>query len=302
MNKSKKLNKAFSLIELSIVILIIGILIAGVTQGQNLVTKSKLKTAQNLTKSSPVSGIKDLALWYETSLESSFLSSEALDNTAISVWYDNNPHKTIKNNLTNATQSNATFKPKFYENIFANGIPGIRFDNSNDYMSFNGDFLIQTEYTAFTVCQKTNTTNWDMVLGGGIASNNASFAFGYDQLNNQSVIGSYGYIASATDSSLTIQNNARIFSGSLSRTSGTSLWIDGNGSGSLYNNNSSATTLILPSSNLGSTMTIGYYPPTTTYFGGYIAEIIVFTRNLKYEERKAVEKYLGQKYNITVSP
>ena len=40
-NKNK--NGAFSLIELSIVILIIGILIAGVTQGSRLVREAKIK-------------------------------------------------------------------------------------------------------------------------------------------------------------------------------------------------------------------------------------------------------------------
>ena len=42
-----KPSKAFSLIELSIVVLIIGILIAGVTQGSRLVRQSRLSTAQN---------------------------------------------------------------------------------------------------------------------------------------------------------------------------------------------------------------------------------------------------------------
>ncbi len=70
-----KSHKAFSLIELSIVILVIGILIAGVVQGTSMVKKSQLVIARNLTKNSPVSRIKDLAAWYETSLESSFKTS-----------------------------------------------------------------------------------------------------------------------------------------------------------------------------------------------------------------------------------
>jgi len=40
---------AFSLIELSIVVLIVGILIAGVTQGSRLIRESKVKTARTLT-------------------------------------------------------------------------------------------------------------------------------------------------------------------------------------------------------------------------------------------------------------
>jgi hypothetical protein len=37
------------------------------------------------------------------------------------------------------------------------------------------------------------------------------------------------------------------------------------------------------------------------YFAGKIAEIIIFSRNLKDEERKAVEAYLGRKWGIKVS-
>lgn len=51
-------KSAFSLIELSIVILIVGILIAGVTQSSRMVGKSRIKTAKTLTQSSPVGSIK----------------------------------------------------------------------------------------------------------------------------------------------------------------------------------------------------------------------------------------------------
>ena len=69
--KTKNL-KAFSLIELSIVILIIGILVAGVTQSSRLIREFKLTTAKNLTRNSPVSSIKGLYFWFETTSESSF--------------------------------------------------------------------------------------------------------------------------------------------------------------------------------------------------------------------------------------
>ena len=66
-NKSPKNNsrkiQAFSLIELSIVILIIGILVAGVTSSSRLIKRMKVVTAQNLTRNSPVSSIKDLSFF-----------------------------------------------------------------------------------------------------------------------------------------------------------------------------------------------------------------------------------------------
>ena len=62
----KNIKKAFSLIELSIVILIIGILVAGVTQSSRLVSQFRLLSARNITQSSPVHSIKDLLIWLET--------------------------------------------------------------------------------------------------------------------------------------------------------------------------------------------------------------------------------------------
>ena len=47
--KNYRSKNAFSLIELSIVILIVGILIAGVTSSSRLVKRMKVITAQNLT-------------------------------------------------------------------------------------------------------------------------------------------------------------------------------------------------------------------------------------------------------------
>jgi prepilin-type N-terminal cleavage/methylation domain-containing protein len=48
-NMKKKLLKAFSLIELSIVILIIGIVVAGVTQSSRLVRQMRLASVKSMT-------------------------------------------------------------------------------------------------------------------------------------------------------------------------------------------------------------------------------------------------------------
>ena len=64
--KKLSFKKAFSPIELSIVILIIGILIAGVTQSSRLIRQAKLKTAQTLT-----SGADGVTTWYDINPQSS---------------------------------------------------------------------------------------------------------------------------------------------------------------------------------------------------------------------------------------
>ncbi len=72
--------KAFSMIELSIVILIIGILISGILASNAIIKKFRIQTAQTLTISSPVQGISDSVLWLESSLDKSFKTQRTLSS------------------------------------------------------------------------------------------------------------------------------------------------------------------------------------------------------------------------------
>lgn len=89
--KKTKVARAFSLMEVSIVIVVIGILVAGVNQGLGLFYKTKIKSAQALTKGSRVNNIKGLIVWYEPTLDESFISSETNNGSTISQWNDVNP-------------------------------------------------------------------------------------------------------------------------------------------------------------------------------------------------------------------
>ena len=134
-----KLKRAFSLIELSIVILIIGILVAGVTQSSRLVRQIKIQSIRNLTTNSPIPTIKDLMIWVETSLEKSFIETEAQNNNPVSIWYDSNPTSIEKNN---AIASSAVNYPIYIENVFNGVIPALRFDGVNDFFSFNSSAML----------------------------------------------------------------------------------------------------------------------------------------------------------------
>lgn len=115
---SQKNKKAFSLIEISIVILIIGILIAGVTQSSRLVEISRISSARTLTKSSPVHSIKNLAGWYEATLEESFdleIDPESTTGSKVANWYDITSTSNEKNNASQADEADsANFSSKFY--------------------------------------------------------------------------------------------------------------------------------------------------------------------------------------------
>ena len=153
---NKNFKKAFSLIELSIVVLIIGILIAGITSGSRLVRNSKLASAAQFTKSSDVNSIPDLVLWLEPTMPNSFAidpasstgSLEALpgsnynkltdknnanyikdtdypsDLDYISRWNDINPRATSKKSVVQDYNSN---RPRYVANAI-NGLPALRFN------------------------------------------------------------------------------------------------------------------------------------------------------------------------------
>ena len=162
----KRRNKAFSLAELSIVILIIGVLLASIGQGIELYEESRLESARQITTSSRVNAIPGLELWYETSLEESFPAREAEDGTVISQWNDIKKNgrklnafsgqKTDSslisyNGCTEATAGN-TSGPTYIQKGIDN-LPTLRFTNSDS--SFR--YLAVDE-------KMQNITNGDMTL------------------------------------------------------------------------------------------------------------------------------------------
>ncbi len=168
-SNGKKMKKAFSLIELSIVILIIGIVVAGATQGNRLVMQMRLSAARAQTASSPVASITGLTLWLETTSEKSIIDSETANNAAVSTWYDINPQSISKTNVTQATTS---AKPLYVANGI-NGLPSLSFNGAatqNLTASVLGRDLFSTNQVSVFLVQKytsgdTSTIFWGIPSG-----------------------------------------------------------------------------------------------------------------------------------------
>jgi prepilin-type N-terminal cleavage/methylation domain-containing protein len=287
---ASKFKHGFSLIELSIVILIIGILIAGVTQSSRLIKEFRLKTAQNLTQSSPVVSIKDLALWYETSLDSSLIDSEEEDGLAITTWYDINPQISFKNNAVQATSTN---QPSFRSNVFNSAIPAIRFDGADNFMTFDGSILVNTNYTIFVVEQRRDADNENYFLSGTDTISDTNLHIGYrdtDSITQDHFGSDLDYTIAAYTSPI-----PRIHTFLFNTVSGKKYWLNGG----ITPDATQASQTVALSSYAGAS--IGRYGPAGNYLNGDIAEIIIFTRTLKTEERQAVEAYLSKKYAIIIS-
>lgn len=63
------IKKGFTLFEFSMVLLILGLLVAGIIAGQSMIQSAQLAKAKSLTQSAPVMNSEDLTLWLETVLD-----------------------------------------------------------------------------------------------------------------------------------------------------------------------------------------------------------------------------------------
>jgi prepilin-type N-terminal cleavage/methylation domain-containing protein len=131
--RNKNFKTAFSLIEISLVVLIVGILISGVSLGVDLYNDFKLTTARQLTINSRVGRIEDLVAWYETTNQNVFSKGEGTfedlnkfeENQAINRWKDSNPKTSYK---IDATQTATASQPTI---IFdkTTSLPIVRFES-----------------------------------------------------------------------------------------------------------------------------------------------------------------------------
>lgn len=311
--KNNFLKNAFSLIELSIVILIIAILVAGVTQSSRLIKQFKLATAKNITMNSPVSSIKDLVLWLETTQDNSFLATQTDQNAQLTQWNDINPQVSTKYFMVKNASSQVV-----YESNGINGLPSVKFlgDLSQEYIgnglgafilskstSLSDKIPLQTPYARLSVFVVTQTS---------IVYGDTRFVF-YNGKGNTSTLGGsqdgwgYGYIFGP--------NKKLILFGSVN------FWYS-----NVFSTNTSSEIISILYPGIGSTTlqlyvngvsesfpTINFWPnPPTTQFvignaagyqmwNGLISEVIIFDRILNASERQDIEKYLGRKYGIKVS-
>jgi prepilin-type N-terminal cleavage/methylation domain-containing protein len=289
------MKKAFSLIELSIVILIIGILIAGVTQGSRLSAQFRLSSARAQTQSSPVVSINGLTFWLEATSEKSFKDSEAENNALLSAWYNINPQSVTNYDMV---QTGGTIYQPYYRSAGLNNLPAVYFDGTG--RTFNnpsvtiGD-LIKTNEVTFFVVQKINNSNSTVLSWVGSGDTRFSFHVPYSDGN---IHFDFGTCCSAV-SRLSVTAPAGFSSAAnvmtfVKKPNGDA-YINQNGAQIV-----SVTTTMTGSINLGlnNWMIIGDFSGGGASFSGYIGEIIIFNRSLKSEEVDSVEQYLGKKWGI----
>lgn len=296
--KSKK--SGFSLIEISLVILAVGIIIAAITMGSRMVQDSRLSSARQLTLTSPVKDIEGLILWLEPTSPFSFATGTTTftdvelpaNGTLIGRWNDMKPNSPIKTSLT----ASATVNDPTYTANCINNLPCLRFDGG-DYLWNLNILLNSAQATIFVVAKRfaavaevstislVHTTVWNDY------DNPSSFVAFYEG-PSATMLQTYrnGALSTATHPGTNVPYIASsTFNGATNvvHLNGTAQSAVAS-TGSFY-----ATKFIMACRYVNNGLTACY--------NGYIAEAILFNRVLKIDERKSIEKYLSKKWGITVS-
>ena len=279
MHKKNRNSQGFSLIEVAVVIVIIGILIAGIALSSNLIAKSRLQMALTLSKSSPIVGITQNVLWLETSLSESIKDTEASDNAPITAWSD-------QNNSGNRVSVVAVGSGPVYANTI-NRVHAVKFAGSTaNYLQIaDASFLNNTDYTIVVLEKRMSNSSNNYFIGENPSGTaNQALALGYSAdasvIHSQGSGTSYNSAVSTYDTST---DKARFFVFTHSATDGNKTYVNG-----LLASQDATKTAHL--SGL-STLAIG------KAYTGEIGEVVVFTKALLNSERVAVEDYLSKKWS-----
>lgn len=292
-----KKYRAFSLVELSIVILVIGILIAAITKGGKIYNEIKIKAAQSVTSSSRLNSMNDLVLWLETSFFENITTRQNDKNPQfgdnVKSWRDSRIARDSEKIYL--TQDNEALQPLLIKDGIG-GLPSIEFD---------GDILKSLK-TPLRAGDKTYTlvaiwqANYANLSGRMIFSQDGGSVYDMAALfipspskiafagNNCDMSTAISDIMAENILIVTINNNltqnAKMYINSNNPVVGTS---DNGSCASIQNMNLSDQQINIGSRSYGDQL-----------FRGKISEILVFDRDLSQKEVEEINNYFNQKYGI----
>jgi prepilin-type N-terminal cleavage/methylation domain-containing protein len=294
-------NKAFSLIEISAVVLIIAILISGISTGIDLYKDFKFSTARQLTQNSRVPRISGLTLWLETTQEKSFENTNPKDGELIGAWNNIDPYKKIDFIVS---QTNNADKPIYVKNYLNNELPALKFNgtakliknpvNANEIFGYNNAtiFVVQNsdgqgQQVSFLWHQLQDS---HIILLHAPFNNVIYFDF------RKKSIPSPGR-ARVQISNLTYHNKNSIFA-LIRNNSYMEMFLNGI---SLVTKTDVSDLDILNLNEVGEFYIGADYSNPLVGLKGTISEIIIYNRQLNSQEIKEVHEYLSKKHGIKIN-
>ena len=289
-------KKAFSLIEISIVILIIGLLIAGVSKATDMLADSKLKGARSISKGSVVSRLSSLVLWLDVAQSESWP-----DNKRASVQYTTSAFKDI--NPQTIPNNNFSFSGTYtYTENTGSSLPSLTVGSSDisgaetpftSLFNLNGttgySFYVVAKQKAsqplVSFCSSVACANaGEKIIVEFDASSNAKFTYpktgSADQAINATASSSFDLAGEKIDiiSGVVTATNANVFS------------LGGNAGFPKGGGATPTSTPVAPA-----TFAKGYFVLES---GAQLYEVIVVGEALDDATRQKIEKYLFDKYGV----
>lgn len=313
----KKHKSAFTLFRLSIVIVLIGILITGVSQGLEITYKARVANARMATNNSPIQSINGLKLWLETTLENSLARGTSTftnltspeNNQAIGLWNDLNS-QSQNSTRNNATQTTSTSQPLFVRNGI-NQIPALYFDGVDDFISSATDTSTLDNFTIFIVAHPLNSCaiNTPGSTAGMTGQRYAIYPQHGDTILPSSNAVGVG-LSLCTNFIASVEHTTSYIPYIISQSSSFNRPLQitikyQNKTPYLYINSvnkytgTAGTRLAFASLSFGGGRTSGFFE-NYGYFKGYIGEVIFYDNDLDDNDRKLVESYLIDKWRIKI--
>lgn len=310
-NSSKKVW-AFSLLELSIVMVIIAILIGGAVAATSLIKKSRLANAQILTKTSPVADMAGLKLWFEPVMEESFIKGEVKDKNKITQWNDLNPQSDRPYYLTKTIDAGHPDISYVKEGI--NSLPSVYFPTDSitnpqfalsstvafDPTIPNAIITPNNAFTFFVVEETILAASGDNYNGTVFYNGNIdSDGWGYSRTHQYKSLSISG--VAKNDSLIMPKDTPHIVSATFAGGSG--------GAINIFRNGAAETSYLNSQTGIGANPSLngvyaGFFVGGMWHgytWHGKLSELIIFDHVLKVNERKEIEQYLSNKYNISLS-
>jgi len=298
--QKNKLSKAFSLVELSIVILVVGILLAAITKGKDLYSDMQLKTAQSVTSSSLINSMKSVSLWLDTTT-----ISNIRDANKIQLDFDNNVHFWRDNKVSslatlielqaNSTANTDATKPLLIRNGLG-GLPSIQFDGNNYFTLNNATKSPLTDNDdTYSIAIVMKSNHLQAASGTPISIGATTNHFAFNITSNTAAEISQGTGNTQTFTHDSLRKNIYIFVVNNNNANNVKIYNNSDTSTDIATTTPSSSSLIQGRINVAANLS------DTPGYNGQISEIIVFNNELSQKEVEEINDYFKQKYNIPIN-
>ena len=276
-------KKAFSLVELSLVLLVIGLLAVAFTKGSSLIDSARISSARSLSTSSGVNEIDGISAWYETTLKDSVASEDRVNNNPVAYWQDVSSQYNIAQGLNQLVGPDDS--SLVYRSDGIGKLPSMQFTSSGKFsltsLASGGSnlmtiFVVLSPTLSLSGSKMTFLDSVNTSVDNAISLNSSSLGIDSGGSNftlSASFAASEKYVMAvylSQDSKLFVND---VDSSTTSATTGVT-GFDG--------------------------LRIGTDRNGANNFTGLMSEVIIYDRLLTGDERRLVMSYLAKKYKIRV--